>query len=72
MWSLTLKKAYRLRVSENRVLMEKLEPKTAENCTVRSFYNRYYLGYQIKEEMSGARGLFGEDERCIQGFGRKI
>ena len=31
---------------------------------------KYYSGNQIrKNEMDGARGTYGGEERCIQGFG---
>ena len=30
---------------------------------------KYYLGYEIKKnEMGGACGTYGTQERCIQGF----
>ena len=29
----------------------------------------YYLGNQIKNEMGGACGIYGGQERCLQGFG---
>jgi len=34
---------------------------------------KYYSGDQIKKnEMGGAGDMYGEEERCIQGFGGEI
>ena len=36
------------------------------------FLTKYNSGDQVeKNEMSGACSMYGEEERCIQGFGRK-
>jgi len=75
----------RLRVSENRVLRKIFRPRVNEvTGEWRRLYNdglhdlylpltKYYSGDQIeKNEMGGACGMYGGEERCIQGFGGEI
>ena len=76
-WSLTLREEHRLRVFENRVLGKVFGPETDEvtgewrrlhDEELHDLYpSRNYLGHQIKKnEMGGACGTYGRQERCIQ------
>jgi hypothetical protein len=53
-----------------------MKKEAAENCIIQSLFtvllSKYYSGNQIKEdEMGGACGTYGGDEKCIQGFGEE-
>jgi len=63
-WSLTLREKQRLRVSQNRMpyCLLLIKEDTWAHCP----------GNQIKKnEMGRACGMYGRQERCIQGFGGK-
>jgi hypothetical protein len=83
-WSVTLREEHRLKVFENSVLRQILGPKrdelTVEWRNLHSdgtdglysfvLLTKYYSGDQIKKnEVCGACGTFGRQERCIEGFG---
>ena len=57
-------------------LRARKKKEAGENCIIRSlfivFLSKYNSGDQIKEdEMGGACGTYGGDEKCIQGFGEE-
>jgi len=80
--SLTLNEEHRPTVFENRVLRKILQPKSEEEKggwrklhyteLFIVFLSKYNSGDQIKEdEMGGACGTYGGDEKCVQGFGEE-
>ena len=82
---MTLREERRLRVLENRVLRKIFRPKRNEvtgewrrlhNEELYDLYlllTKYYSGDQIEmNEMGGACGVCGGEERCIQCFGGEI
>jgi len=81
-WSLTLRDEQRLGISEKRVLRRMFGPKrdevTGEWRKIHEELNDLYCSTNInqdiksrKNEMGMALGMYGGEERCIQGFGGK-
>jgi hypothetical protein len=78
-WSFTLSEEHRLRLLENRVLRKISGSKRDEvtgsgkDYITRSFIicspQQILFGDHIKNEMGGACGMYGGEERCAQGFG---
>jgi hypothetical protein len=80
-WSLTSKEKHRLRVFENRVLRKTWGPKRDEVAGKRkrlhnrepydlhSLPNTIWVIKSRRMRRAGACGMYGTDERCIQGFG---
>jgi hypothetical protein len=79
-WSLTQIEECRLRVFGNRVMKkifgnERDEVTGVEKTTERRvklsvLLTKYYSGDQIKKnEVGGAFNMYGEGEKCMQGFG---
>jgi len=84
-WSLTLREERGQRVFENRVLRRIFGPRRDEVIEewrrlhheklydLHSVPSIYYSGHPIgKNEMGGACGRYGGEQRCIQGFGGEI
>ena len=81
-WSLTLKKEYRLRELQNRVLRRIFGPKRDEltrewrklhNEELDDLLTQYFSDDKIeKNEMGGTCSAYGGGESLIQGFGGKI
>jgi len=71
---------HRLRVFDGWVLKKILgltgtrQEDNGEDCVTRSFMlNKYYMGDQVKKnEMGGACGKYGRQERCIKLFRGKV
>jgi len=78
-WSLTLREERKLRVFENMVLRRIFGPKRDEitgewRKLGNEEFNDLYCSPnivrdKIKNEMGGACGVYGGEERCVQGFG---
>jgi hypothetical protein len=68
-WSLTLREERRLSVFDNRVLRKVFEPKRELEGTAYSTVSRTVHGQTRKNEVVGACGTYGEEERGVEGFG---
>jgi hypothetical protein len=75
-WSLTLREERRLSVFDDRVLRKMFEPKrglkgTAYSTALRTVHlTRNYCGGQTrKNKVFGSCGTYGEEARCVEGYG---
>jgi len=76
---LTLREKCRLRMLENRLLRKICGPKrdkvmglegiAQEGASKYVLHTKYYPSDQIKNKVDRACGIYGAEERCIQGFG---